>query len=151
MKTNVSLAALAAAAAAVALGGAAQAQTAIDLNLGYTNFDEADAVTGRISGRFTTVFGAEGEASIGTDDALDSAWGLFAKGVLPLNDSAEVFARAGFAGAEGAGGADADGGAFGAGAQVLIVGRSGVRFDYTRYDFDNEIDAYSISYVFRLN
>jgi hypothetical protein len=144
---------LAAATAALALSGAVQAQTAIDLNLGYTRFDDAgaDAVTGRIGARLVSFVGAEGEVSVGVDDALDTAWGVFAKGVLPNGETAELFARAGFADAQIAGPGDGDGLAFGAGGQVMAFGRNGVRFDYTRYEFGGDVDAYSISYVLRLN
>lgn len=138
-------------AAPLLLSAPAQAQNFIDLNLGYTRFDDADtdAVTGRISANLLPHIAGEGEVSVGGNGSLDTEWGLFAKGALPISRLGEVFVRAGYADAEGAG--NGDGGvAFGGGGQFMFDSRSGVRVEYTRYDFGDDVDTFGISYVLRL-
>jgi hypothetical protein len=154
MRITMTHAAVAAIAAAFAVDGAARAQAQVDLNLGYTRFDDIDedAFTGRLSARLLSNFGAEGEVSVGVgdDNGLDTAWGVFGKGAIPLGEVTELFARVGYVDAEADGGAGGDGVAFGAGGQFTITGRSGVRLDYTRYEFEDDVDSWSISYVLSL-
>ncbi len=86
-------------------------------------------------------------------DGLDSVLGVFLKGVLPL-PAGELFGRVGYADGNSSSdsGPDDNGGlAVGAGGQFNFGDRSGIRADYTRYEISGDVDAFSISYVFRLN
>ncbi|MGD2133892.1 MAG: outer membrane beta-barrel protein [Maricaulaceae bacterium] len=152
MKTSLALAATAML-AALGASGAAQAQTYVDLNVGASIFDEPDttAATGRIGANFTPNFGAEGEISLDLGgDEFDNVLGIFARGGLPLNDQFEFIGRVGYARAEGNGPGDDGGVALGAGGVWMLDGRNGLRFDYTRYDFGDDANAISVTYVRRL-
>lgn len=148
-------AATAAAFAALVVAGAAEAQssqTSIDFNVGVSLFSDPDtnAALGRLSANLTDTFGAEGELNIDLDDDFDTAWGLFGKAAVPVNYQFDVLGRLGYASAEGAGGGDDGGLAIGAGGQWMFDARNGVRFDYTRYDFGDDANALSVTYVRRL-
>ena len=155
MKTStLAFAALAAAAAPFVFAAGAQAQTSVDLNGGVSIFDDPDttAATGRLGANFTPNFGAEGELSIDLGgDGFDTAIGLFGRGTLPVNDQFELLGRLGYASAEGEGSGDDGGVAIGAGGILMLDGRNGLRFDYTRYDFGDDANAISFTYVRRLN
>lgn len=159
MKLGIALAALAAAFAAPSLMTASAQQADIYLNGGYTQFDgngaDLGAVTGRVGVGFGKYFAVEGEASIGVNDdsgvELDNELGLFGVGKLPINERFDLFARAGVSRVETSPGGDADGFAYGVGANMYFTDKDGVRLDLTRHDFDDsgEVDAYSVSYVRR--
>lgn len=148
---------MAAAAAVAALGvaGAASAQPGVYGNLGYTYLDadgvNLGAVGARVGVDFMEFLGAEAEFAVGIDDdsgvELDNEWGVFVRGRLPLGESFEAFARVGYADAEVTGATLDGGAAYGAGAQWMFAGPNGVRAEYTRYDFDTDIDAFGIAYV----
>jgi hypothetical protein len=166
MVRSISLAAV----SAIALAGAASAEGDFTLGGGYT-FLEVDeinlgAVNFQAAYHFSEYFAVEGEALLGVSDdsigaidvELDYALAAFVKGTLPLNEQFALTGRVGYSTAElsaSAGGFGASGDdqafAYGAGAQYFFDDRNGVRFDYTRYDFDDgaETDAFGLSYVRR--
>ena len=140
---------------------------------------DLNAVTGRVGARFGRFVGIEGEASFGAgsssakvlgetiDVELDASFGLYAVGVLPISENAEVFARVGV-GRTGisAGSEDEDvklvsssqeSVNYGIGGAYFFDGRNGIRADYTRIAFDEddgedesgEFDAFSLSYILR--
>lgn len=157
--SGIALAALAAVFAAPSLMTASAQQADVYLNGGYTQFDgdnvELGGLTGRVGVGFGRYFAAEGEASIGIDDdggiELDNELGLFGVGKLPINDRFDLFARAGVSRVETSPGGDADGFAYGVGANMYFTDKDGIRVDLTRHDFDDsgELDAYSVAYVRR--
>lgn len=161
-------AALAGAALAASAAGVAAAQaseTAFYGNLGYSRFSadsaDIDAVTVRAGADITRHFGVEAEASFGVGDDqgvdLDNAYGIFARGRLPLATDFAAFARIGWAAAEVSGNgqsADDDGVAGGVGVEWTgLKGWNvshGVRVEYTRYEFDDgDADVFGVSYVVR--
>lgn len=158
MKLKLVLAASAAVfAAPIALSASAQ-EANIYVNGGYTKFDgdgaEPDAITGRLGVGFGRHFAVEGEASFGLNDdsgvELDNQIGLFGVGKIPLNNTVTLFGRAGVSRTETSPGGDADGLAYGVGAEFNITEKDGIRLDLTRHDYDDgEFDAYGISYVRR--
>ena len=101
----VSLAAILAAPIAVAQGN-------LELSGGYSQFDEDGAELGALTGRGTYFFnrylGAEGEVSIGIDDAdvgpatveLEQSFGAFGVLRAPVTERFELFGRAGYATSE---------------------------------------------------
>lgn len=157
----VSLAAILAAPFAVAQGN-------IELSGGYSQFDEDGAELGALTGRGTYFFnrylGAEGEVSIGIDDAnigpatveLEQSFGAFGVLRAPVTERFELFGRAGYATSEfsaevpGFGGAstDVDGLAYGVGGKLFLTERLGVRLDASRYEGDDaEADVFTIGGV----
>jgi opacity protein-like surface antigen len=125
--------------------------------VGYTHFDGEDAdvgaITGRLGYRFHPNFGVEGEAGFGVKDdevgpvtvELDHTYAAYGIGFIPLTEKADVFARVGYHSTEISGSAgpltdsaDADGDAYGAGAQYMITERFGVRGEYTRLEGDDD-------------
>jgi len=143
-------------------------------NLGYTNYGDQDAnldtVTGRLGARFAQYFGVEGEASAGLgggDHAntyagpvglhLANQEAIYAVGFLPITPRADLFARAGYGGttilaeAPGAAIAGTHGSFdFGGGGQYFFTHADGIRADYTRYDYGDNIPAantWSVAWV----
>lgn len=157
----VSLAAILAAPIAVAQGN-------LELSGGYSQFDEDSAEFGALTGRgtyfFNRYFGAEGEVSIGIDDAdvgpatveLEQSFGAFGVLRAPVTERFELFGRAGYAASEfsaavpglGSATADVDGLAYGVGGKLFLTERLGVRLDASRYEGDDsEADVFTIGGV----
>jgi hypothetical protein len=135
----------------------ANAQSGVYVSGGYTQFDgdggaELGGITGRVGVDLSPNFAIEGEGTIGvTDDSgteLDSELGAFVVGKLPINPSFDLFGRVGVSRIETSPGGDADGLAYGAGAQWNLTSQDGIRGDWTRHDYDEgDADAFSLSYV----
>lgn len=174
MKKLVFSAAALAAALAVA-PAAAQAQDGPAASGAYVNVTgglvdagpSLWAVGGRIGYRVNAYVGVEGEAAFGvkSDDTTVSGVAVdvklkhqlaaYAVGFLPVDEGTDLFARVGYGTSKikaSAAGVSASGSEesfnFGVGAQHHFDGVNGVRFDYTRYEFDGagDADAWSISY-----
>lgn len=153
---------VAAAAISLAVPAMAHAESSLYGNIGYASIDidpvNLGALQGRLGVDFNDNFAIEGEAAFGIADddilgvsvELNSSFGVFAVGKLPVSDSVDVFVRAGFASAEvdvgGTSGSE-DGAAYGAGLQAFFTENDGVRVDYTRYDFGGDGNVWSVSYV----
>lgn len=129
---------------------------------GYTHYDldeaEVGGVTGRLGYRFHPNFAVEGEATVGMQDddnaELDNATGIYAVGILPVTQSLDLFGRVGYQklSVDGTGPvADIDdsGPGYGAGANLRVSDRFGIRGEYTRLDSgdDAESDTFSIGGV----
>jgi hypothetical protein len=133
-----------------------------DINLG--------ALMGRVGFKSNPFFGFEGEFSIGVQDesfnvlgqnvdvGLESEYGAFAVGYVPIPLVAEVFGRVGYANmtidanAPGLGSAAADGSglAYGGGVQFSPFPFTQLRFEYTRYEpEDGEFDSFGVSGLFQ--
>ncbi len=159
----VSLAAILAAPVAIAQGN-------VELSGGYTQFDADGAELGALTGRGTYFFnqylGAEGEVSIGIDDAsvgpgtveLDNSLGAFGVVRAPITERFELFGRAGYAASEfnasvpglGSASGDVDGLAYGVGGKLFLTDKLGVRADVGRYEGDDdEADVFTIGGVVR--
>ena len=158
------LAAPAAAQTFYAEGGYQMVQTEVDLT-----YDTADLDYGAIVVRggymFTENFGLEAEVGFGVQDddvngvdvKLNHLAGVFGRGQVPLNDTINLFARAGVVSgkleADGAGWDEVDsetGWAVGAGADVFFSDNLGLSAGYTHYDVDNvDADAFSVTFKFR--
>lgn len=150
----------------------------------------AGAVTGRLGARFGRHVGLEGEFSLGVigddqdvavaglgrfdvDTTLQSQYGVFVVGYLPVSPQTDLFARAGYGVAElefevagiipvseaagsgtvrGFGSADGDFGALGVGVQHFFNDRNGLRAEYTGYSVDDDsvdLRSFSLSFVRR--
>ena len=167
--------------ALVAIAAPAAAQSTFEpgfyANVGYTHLDGGDdvslgAATVRAGAYLHPNFASEGELSVGVKDEdievgpitanvkhrFDVA--IYAVGVLPISDQAQLFARVGFGHTEIEASAlgttaSADGKSwnYGVGGQFFFDESNGLRADWTRRDFtedDNEeLDTYSVSYVRR--
>lgn len=157
---------ISAVAVAVVLSSApalAQAQEAsLYGNLGYANVDNdivnLGALEARLGIQVTSHLAFEAEAAVGLADdtvlgtpvELTSSFGLFAVGRLPVTENIDLLARVGAAGSTfDVGGAPLreQGKAYGLGIQSFFSPNDGVRLDYTRYDFDDVADVWSLSYV----
>lgn len=124
------------------------------------------AILGRAGFKTNTFFGVEGEFAIGIQDdsfdvfgqevsvGLDSEYGVFAVGWLPIPLVGDLFGRVGYAdlsigagaGALGSVSEDGAGLAYGAGIALSQIPFTKLRLDYTRYEPDDgEIDAFGIS------
>jgi hypothetical protein len=124
------------------------------------------AILGRAGFKTNTFFGVEGEFAIGIQDdnfdilgqevsvGLDSEYGVFAVGWLPIPLVGDLFGRVGYAdlsigAGAGALGSVSEGGsglAYGAGIALSQIPFTKLRLDYTRYEPDDgEIDAFGIS------
>jgi outer membrane immunogenic protein len=156
--------------AAILAAPIAVAQSNVELSAGYTQFDADGADLGAITGRGTYFFnrylGAEGEVSIGVDDAdvgpgtveLDNSLGAFGVVRAPVTERLELFGRVGYATSEfnasvpglGSASADVDGLAYGVGGKLFLTDRFGVRADVGRYEGDDsEADVFTIGGVVR--
>lgn len=159
----VSLAALVAAPLAFAQGN-------VELSGAYTSIDGDGADVGALTGRGTYFFnrylGAEGEVSIGIDDAdvgvgtveLDNSLAAFGVLRAPVSDRVELFGRLGYATSEfeasvpglGSASADVDGLAYGVGGKFFLTDNFGIRADASRFEGDDsEADVFSIGGVYR--
>jgi outer membrane immunogenic protein len=161
----------------LALSAGSQAQDQeFTLGAGYERIEigelEFDTISLRGGLTFTEHFGIEAQANFGIDeetiDVLGASadvdfnylLGVFGVARLPVNnDQTVLFARAGYTTSEAEaslGGfsvaADDDAWAYGVGVEHTISGPHGVRFDYTRYDYDGEdADGLALSYIYRFN
>jgi hypothetical protein len=158
------------AAGAASMSAQAQMIGGVDLSGGYTRFDldnvELDALSVRGTVHATDYIGGELDVSFGLGDdtfggskvELDTNWGLFARGDIPLSDTAGVFGRVGYVDQQtsttvGVVTTDdsQDGWAAGVGGEFFFMSNNGLRLDYTHYEFDDDSEeAFSISYVRRL-
>jgi outer membrane immunogenic protein len=151
--------AIMAAVAAIALMAApASAGAQGYVGLGYTNFDydggDVDAATARLGYRMSPNFAIEGEGSMGLDDddvELNHNLGAYVRGILPVSSNFDVHARVGYQTSEvetPLGDLDADGIAYGAGAEWRFTPSFGLRADWTRMEGDDEeADALSLGGV----
>ncbi len=156
--------------AAILAAPIAVAQSNVELSAGYTQFDADGADLGALTGRGTYFFnrylGAEGELSIGIDDAnvgpgtveLEHSLGAFGVVRAPITERFELFGRVGYATSEfsasvpglGSASADVDGLAYGVGGKLFLTDRVGIRADVGRYEGDdNEADVFTIGGVVR--
>jgi len=128
------------------------------------------AILGRAGFKTNPFFGVEGEFAIGIQDdsfdvlgqevsvGLDSEYGVFAVGWLPIPLVGDLFGRVGYADLSieaDAGGLvsvaeDGAGLAYGAGIALSQIPFTKLRLEYTRYEPDDgEIDAFSLSALFQ--
>ena len=170
--TSVRLAVLAGFGATVlATPGHAQVLENFDISGGYARLSDddvdLDAVVVRgtihanryLSGELEVNFGVGDDMLAGSTVELDSNWGVYARGDLPLSDTGAVFARIGYVDQQTTStlgsasmSSNQDGWAAGVGGEVFFRGPNGVRVDYTHYDFDGEqSDAIAIAYVRRFS
>lgn len=145
------------------------------VDLGKQSLD-ITMITGRIGYRFGDYFAVEGELGKGlggdtinraipvtvagntlnvdttTDLDIDSYYGAFARGIVPLAENFDIFARAGYGSASAKATATASlagislsgsetekatGFAYGVGAEYRFTDKDGVRFDYSRLEDTN--------------
>jgi hypothetical protein len=146
--------------------------------LGYANLQgngaDLSAMQGRLGMRFDRYFGIEAEAATGlnTYDPITDANGnqvkvglnnqeaIYGVVFLPLGHGVDLFARGGFGGEDvkldsalptsyryG----NSEGWNYGGGAQYFFHnGPNGLRFDYTRYDYNDDApndNVYSLAFV----
>jgi hypothetical protein len=149
---------MAAVAAVALLAAPASASAQAYVGVGYTNFDydggDVDAVTGRLGYRMGPHFAVEGEASTGIDGDdvdLNHNVGAYVRGILPVTSNLDLHARVGYQTTEvdtPLGDLDADGIAYGAGAEWRFTPSFGLRADWTRMEGDDdEADAISLGGV----
>lgn len=172
---GVAMAALVAVATPVS---AQTGQTGPYAGLGGTWYsaDDVDVTgaTARAGYRFHPNFGVEGEASFGiegdeaeflgtpVDVDLDSQYGAYAVGYLPLTERVELLGRVGWATIDAQGtvgdftaGADDDGVGVGVGAQYFVTDNFAIRGDYTRLaaesedDGDDGVDTFGVSGIWQ--
>lgn len=124
------------------------------------------AILGRVGFKTNPFFGVEGEFAIGIQDdefdvlgqevsvGLDSEYGVFAVGWLPIPLVGDLFGRVGYAdlsieadaGGFGSVSEDGSGLAYGAGFQFSQFPFTQLRVEYTRYEPDDgEIDSFGVS------
>lgn len=165
------LIAAAAAAALLAAPAFAQAQdTSVYASVGVGIIDSSPvklgAATFRLGANFTPVFGAEvqgslgvsGDQSLGVEYDLNSELAAFVTARKAIGDKGSIIARVGYSTIEAeasAGGVsvtdDQSGMAFGLGIQGEVGPSSAIRIDWTRYNFDEDADAISVSFVHTFN
>ena len=143
-------------------------------NLGVVAYDlDSDiyGIQGRLGYQSANYFGAEVEGSFGVlsdtetvganelKAGVNYSVGAFVRGVLPLGERINVFARGGYHATEVDGSVNdgvttasvsdtADGFAYGAGAEYALTRRDSLRLDYTRYDLGpGETDSLSLAYA----
>ena len=143
-------------------------------NLGVVAYDlDSDiyGIQGRLGYQSANYFGAEVEGSFGVlsdtetvganelKAGVNYSVGAFVRGVLPLGERINVFARGGYHATEVDGSVNdgvttvsvsdtADGFAYGAGAEYALTRRDSLRLDYTRYDLGpGETDSVSLAYA----
>jgi hypothetical protein len=162
----------AAAGLAAIVAGAPAASAQVYGGVGYTAF-MADAggedlvfggVLGRAGFKFNPLLGVEGEFAIGANDdsvdvggtdvdfGLDSGFGAYAVGWLPIPLIGDLFGRVGYADlsfeASGGGFTANEGGsglAYGGGVQFSIL-IAKLRAEYTRYELDDDaVDSLGVS------
>jgi hypothetical protein len=128
------------------------------------------AILGRAGFKSNPFFGVEGEFAIGIQDddidvlgvpvsvGLDSEYGVFAVGWLPIPLVGDLFGRVGYAdmtieadvGGIASASADGSGLAYGAGFQFSNIPFTQLRLEYTRYEpEDSEVDSFGVSALFQ--
>jgi outer membrane immunogenic protein len=156
-----------AAAAVLATGAHAQESQAY-IGLGGARFDAEDvnlnALNVRLGADLTEFFGIEGEGYVGVGDDTTAGvtiklnYGLagFVRARAPLGDGFSVHARAGYGWFETEGSMggvtvteDESGFGYGVGAEYMFAGPNGVRFDYTRFNLDDDVNTWTLTYVRR--
>jgi hypothetical protein len=141
---------------------------------------EVNAITGRVGGRFMNYLGVEGEATFGLGHSNDQIGSLpvqtqlghsvagYVVGFLPVSPNLDVFARVGYGNSHinrTYGGTPAPGSLagtyvhtsvdsvnYGAGAQYFFTPTDGLRGEYTRNDYRDNLghaNVWSLSYVRR--
>ncbi|WP_421792841.1 porin family protein [Hyphobacterium sp.] len=169
LRTLASASALALAAAASSFAGEGD----FTVGAGYSHVDLDGASVGAITLRggyeFTNYLGVEGQVDIGIADdtvtvlatpidvELNYAASLFGVARAPLAPNFNLLARIGYTTAEVEASVpgfslsdDADGFAYGVGAEFFVDDHNGFRFDYTRHDFDGgDGDVFGLHYVRR--
>lgn len=175
---KILIAAASAAALASLAPAMAQAQTAttgVYGSLGYAHIDGDDvnlgAIGGRLGYRVNDWFGVEGELGFGVKDdtvnlagvpvdvKLNHAEAIYGVGFIPVSENTDLIARIGYGNTDlegsAAGLSASDSGKswnFGLGAQHHFDGVNGVRFDYTRQEFNDDggaANVWSIAYTRR--
>lgn len=142
-------------------------------NLGYSHLDpngvHLNALGGRIGGRFWNYFGLEGEASFGVGDHSSTVAGTpgttsmshqiagYAVGFIPVTPRFDILARVGYGNThlhDDFNGVSVtrsvDSVNYGAGAQYFFTGHDGIRVDYTRNDYRDNMghaNVWGVSYV----
>ena len=165
-KALIAAASLAAIAAVVPAAQAQEAATKAgayaNLNLGLADSGQADlkVIQGRLGYRFNDWIGVEGELATGLDSDTDTIAGVevnqklkhaaagYVVGFAPIGADTDLLARIGYgttkvrAEAAGVSASDSEESFnFGVGAQHHFDGVNGVRFDYTRQEFDGDAHA----------
>ena len=178
---NALIAAASLAAIATVVPAAAQAQDTTAPNTGaYVNLNAAlvdggqvdlKAIGGRLGYRFMPYLGIEGELATGLKSDTDTIAGVrvntklkhtaaaYAVGFLPISPNTDILARIGYgttklrAKAAGISASDSvESVNYGVGAQHHFDGVNGVRFDYTRQDFNKSqghANVWTVGYVRR--
>ena len=169
MKRVLAVAAGLAAAAVIAPAASAQVYAGVGGTVFQSDVDGVDvnlgALMGRVGFKTNPFFGVEGEFSVGVQDddfdvlgqqvsvGLDSEYGAFAVGWLPIPLVGDLFGRVGYADlqveASALGVTASDGGsglAYGGGFQFSNIPFTKLRLEYTRYEPDDgEFDSVSVS------
>ena len=133
----------------------ASAQLYVNAGISGYNFNNGfnpDAFTGRVGYDAGPYVAVEGEAGFGivkdNDTDLNSEFAGFVLGKLPLVENLHAYGRVGYSTID-ASDFEADGFAYGVGGQYNW-GKSGLRLDWTRHDYDEDpVDAWSIAYAYR--
>lgn len=134
-----------------------------------------EVITGRVGANFNRYFGAELEGSFGWEDATTHVanpdpdeddlpvevsvkhdLAVFLVGRLPMTDNASITGRIGYGSTNAeasiggvSGEEDFTGYRYGVGAEFFFDDANGIRFDFTRLDAEDDLEAdmYAISYV----
>lgn len=168
---NVIIGASLALVAAVAATGVSAQDTGYTLEAGIAGFDISDENFGALSltssYRFNKNFGVEGNVAFGVtkktyqagnlsvDMKLDYAVGVYAVGYVPVSANTDILFRGGYSKLQVEGSssgvnatADDDGLSYGVGVRYFPQGGvNGVRFDVTRYELEESVNAVSLTYV----
>ena len=138
--------------------------TVYHLDVGVASAN-AVCIGGRLGARFGKYLGVEGEVGVGVNNAtfapgvsakVDSAYGAYAVGFLPVAPNADLFARVGYGrthmtvnipGGSASGSDDAVN--YGGGGQYFFDAKDGVRVDYTRVHSttNGNTNTFSLAYV----
>ncbi len=179
MKSLITAAAAVAVLAAVPAAVQAQSMSAPEVygSVGFAHADAGDfdlgAIQGRVGAKLTPYFGVEGELALGVKDdtyrppvsigaspvdvELNHSAAIYGVGFLPINPSADLFARVGYGTTEveaSAAGisakADGESWNYGVGGRYFIDANNGFRADYTRQEFQDDggsADVWAVGYV----
>lgn len=126
---------------------------------GRLGYQSANIIGAEVEGSFGVIDDKETVGAIDLKAGVDYSAAAFARGVIPLGERFNVFARGGYhvTGIRGSA-SDAtgtvkvsdttDGFAYGAGAEWAVNPRDSIRLDYTRYDLGpGETDSLSLAYA----
>lgn len=165
------LIAAAAAAALLAAPAFAQAQdTSVYASAGIGVLDASPVKLGvatfRVGANFTPVFGVEAEGSfgvsgdkiLGVNYDINTEYGAFVTLRKAFGERGTLIGRVGYASGEVEASVGPisvtdtqSGAAYGLGVQGQIGDSSAIRLDWTRYNFDEDADAVSVSFVHTFN